>query len=303
MIKTAKVFLPAIFFFGFLQIAQAQDGEREMFERMRRSVVSVVSYNKQGDIIGQGVGFFVNEVGDLFARRRNFPTGTHKSEIKTIDGKAYPIIGVAQDYVEVDLIRVWVKAPMGIFKPLSGTQTVPTAGERVVVLTAAKAPEQGIIEGAITEIQESENGRMIRISGSLPEYSNGSPVINMRGDVIGIAIFLRPGEQSFAANGGEKIRDWAVEYMQGQKPINDPPRKRVMPNYPYGARPVGTQNTVRVQIVVNEKGDVAAARILSGHVLFHEPSIEAAYKWKFDPVIKDGKAVRFTGTIMFIFGQ
>lgn len=303
MIKTAKFFMSAIFFLGLLPTAHAQDEQREMFEKIRRSVVSVIAYNKKGDVIGQGVGFFVNEVGDLFTRRRIFPAGTHRSEVKTIEGKTYPIIGVAADYTEMDLIRVWVQAPMGTFKPLSGTQSVPTAGERVAVLTGAKTHEQGIIEGTIAEVQEEGSGRLIRVSGSLPQSSHGSPVMNMRGDVIGIAIFLNPDEQNFTANGGKKIRDWGAEYQKEQTLLGNP-KKRATPDYPYPARSVGTSGgVVRVQIIVNEKGDVVAARALSGHVLFQEPAKDAAYKWKFDPLIKDGRATRFIGTIAFIFGQ
>lgn len=49
------------------------------------------------------------------------------------------------------------------------------------------------------------------------------------------------------------------------------------------------------------KGDVVVARALSGHVELQDAAIQAAYRWKFDVLMKEGKAARFVGTISFTF--
>jgi len=77
---------------------------------------------------------------------------------------------------------------------------------------------------------------------------------------------------------------------------------RVNPVYPEAAKEKGLQGTVTVELVVDEAGKVADARVLkSTDPVFDAPSLEAVRQWTFEPPLQEGKPVRarFAVTIAF----
>ena len=81
----------------------------------------------------------------------------------------------------------------------------------------------------------------------------------------------------------------------GQRPIY-----LAKPVYPKTAR-FRTGGTVKVEILIDEKGKVASAKVISGHPFFRGEAIRAASKSKFEPLIISGKAVKTRGIIVYNF--
>jgi TonB family protein len=75
--------------------------------------------------------------------------------------------------------------------------------------------------------------------------------------------------------------------------------KKPAPEYPPIARGARASGTVVVQIVVDEKGEVASAQAVSGHTLLHAPSVEAARKAKFTPTTLCGSPVKVSGIVTY----
>lgn len=61
------------------------------------------------------------------------------------------------------------------------------------------------------------------------------------------------------------------------------------------------EGQVLVEILVDEKGKVSCARVVSGHPLLVASAIDAAKDWTFRPVKQDGKKVSFYGHLSFHF--
>lgn len=78
---------------------------------------------------------------------------------------------------------------------------------------------------------------------------------------------------------------------------------RVMPPYPPVAKAARASGTVVVEVLVDEKGSVCCARIISGHPLLQAAAKQAALKWKFAPLDAFGHPVKMIGTIAFHFGR
>jgi protein TonB len=76
---------------------------------------------------------------------------------------------------------------------------------------------------------------------------------------------------------------------------------KVQPEYPAIARQAAQSGTVTVEVSINEKGDVVAARAVGGPQLLRESSVSASRRWKFRPSLRDGKPVSSTTTIVFNF--
>lgn len=77
--------------------------------------------------------------------------------------------------------------------------------------------------------------------------------------------------------------------------------KQVTPVYPPVARNMRTSGIVRVEIIVDEKGDVAEVLKTSGPALLLSAARDAIKKWTFRPFTRDGHSVRASGYINFNF--
>jgi len=76
---------------------------------------------------------------------------------------------------------------------------------------------------------------------------------------------------------------------------NQPP-----PVYPAAAKTMRTSGTVRVDVTVDEKGDVIVDKT-TGPTLLQNAAKDAIKKWKFKPFVRDGQPVKATGFVSFNF--
>jgi TonB family protein len=75
----------------------------------------------------------------------------------------------------------------------------------------------------------------------------------------------------------------------------------VNPQYPPAAKAVRASGEVKVQVTVDENGNVSSARAISGHILLKSASESAARALKFKPTVRSGQKVKVTGVIVYIF--
>jgi TonB family protein len=75
--------------------------------------------------------------------------------------------------------------------------------------------------------------------------------------------------------------------------------KKVQPEYPPAAKQLNVSGSQEVQITVSAAGDVEDAKVLKGNAMFTMASTNAVKQWKFQPLVKDGAAQRFTTVIIF----
>ena len=80
-----------------------------------------------------------------------------------------------------------------------------------------------------------------------------------------------------------------------------PPRRFGNPAYPADALAAGVDGIVVAEILVNDAGVVADARVLKSVPPLDEAALKAVREWRYDPTIVDGKAVpvRMTVTVSF----
>jgi TonB family protein len=77
--------------------------------------------------------------------------------------------------------------------------------------------------------------------------------------------------------------------------------RRVTPFYPAFAKAARVSGSVKVQIVINEQGEVTEAETVSGHPMLHLPSLRAARQWKFAPSLLEDRPVKVQGDVTFNF--
>jgi len=77
--------------------------------------------------------------------------------------------------------------------------------------------------------------------------------------------------------------------------------QKVNPTYPIAAKTVRQTGVVKVELVIDEQGLVAAVQKTSGPAMLQGAAKDAVKKWKFKPFLRDGQPVRATGFVSFNF--
>lgn len=83
--------------------------------------------------------------------------------------------------------------------------------------------------------------------------------------------------------------------------LNGKAIKLVMPPYPPIAKSAHASGEVRVQVVVDEEGNVILAAAESGHPLLHAAAVMAARQSKFTPTKLAGQPVKVRGEVVYNF--
>jgi TonB family protein len=83
--------------------------------------------------------------------------------------------------------------------------------------------------------------------------------------------------------------------------VNNMAVNLVQPPYSALARSAKASGEVRVQVLIDENGNVAEARALSGHVLLQNAAVQAARASRFTPTEVSGQRVKVRGVIKYEF--
>jgi len=160
-----------------------------IIKRIEPSTIIVFTYDNKGEFLKLGSGFFISQNGDIITNYHVLQ-GASSAEIKTSDGKTYPITYIVAEDEQSDIIRLSVDISSKYVHPLSLSTTVPEVGERILVYGSPLGLEKTVSDGIISAIREVPGyGKLIQITAPISPGSSGSPVLNMKGEVIGIATF------------------------------------------------------------------------------------------------------------------
>jgi tetratricopeptide (TPR) repeat protein len=161
-----------------------------LIKKVESSIVVVVTYSKEGNMLGQGTGFFVDEEGDVITNSHVLHEAS-RAVIITTDGKEYPIQKILAEDKEGDLIRVSVEISKEAARPLPVSARIPEVGERVIVIGTPLGLDKTVSDGIVSAVRDIPAfGKIIQLTAPISPGSSGSPVINMKGEVIGIATFF-----------------------------------------------------------------------------------------------------------------
>ena len=186
-----KMNLPLICFLFVVLASQAfaEVNLADLVKEIQSSIVTVITYDKKGKFAGQGSGFFIDRKGHLITNYHVIK-GSYTAEVRTYDGNTYPVKVVLSENEKMDLIKLSVDIREASFKWLAVKSTLPAIAERIVVIGSPMGLEQTVSEGIVSGVREIPNrGKVLQISASISSGSSGSPVVNMKGQVVGVVSF------------------------------------------------------------------------------------------------------------------
>src|SRR5215831_11491735 len=175
--------------------ALSQDQLPDLVRRIKPSAVAVETFDARGEKLTRGSGFFIDV--DRIVTNRHVIEGAYRAEVHLNSGRAYQVKSVAAVDAEGDLALLNIDAPANLSRPLSIDRTSPQEGESVVVIGNPFGLEGSATNGIVSAVRDIPGfGRIIQITAPISPGSSGSPVVNMQGQVIGVATLQITGGQS-----------------------------------------------------------------------------------------------------------
>ncbi|HEX7296786.1 MAG TPA: trypsin-like peptidase domain-containing protein [Pyrinomonadaceae bacterium] len=167
----------------------------ELVRRIKPSAVAIETYDVRGEKLSRGSGFFIDL--DRIVTNRHVLDGAYRAEVHSSTGTIYPVKSVLAVDAEGDIALLKVDAPASGIRPLPIEKTTPQEGESVVVIGNPLGLEGSVTNGIVSAVRDIPTfGRIIQITAPISSGSSGSPVVNMQGQVIGIATLQITGGQS-----------------------------------------------------------------------------------------------------------
>jgi tetratricopeptide (TPR) repeat protein len=178
-----------------LSLLQAQDQLPELVRRIKPSAVAIETFDARNEKLSRGSGFFIDF--DRVVTNRHVIDNAFRAEVHSYNGTVYPVKGVIAVDAEGDLALLRIDAPPGQVRPLVLDRTSPQEGESVVVIGNPLGLEGSVTNGIVSAVRDIPTfGRIIQITAPISPGSSGSPVVNMHGQVIGVATLQVTGGQS-----------------------------------------------------------------------------------------------------------
>jgi tetratricopeptide (TPR) repeat protein len=181
-----QLLLLAVGLFSFPQ-TQAQESLPELVKRVKPTVVAIATYDADGEAVMTGSGFFLRPgevVTNLHVIR-----GAKRCEVKTLDGKGkvFAVTGTLAVDEEGDLALLSVDMPRERPRASEIATALPDEGESIFVIGNPLKLEGSVTDGIVSAVREVPNvGKIIQITAPISHGNSGSPVFNLRGQVIGV---------------------------------------------------------------------------------------------------------------------
>ena len=181
-----QLLLLAVSLFSFQQ-THAQESLPDLVKRVKPAVVAIATYDAVGEPVMTGSGFFLRP-GEVITNLHVI-RGAKRCEVKTLDGKGkvFPVAGTLAIDEEGDLALLSVEMPRERPRASEIAEALPDEGESIFVIGNPLKLEGSVTNGIVSAVREVPNvGKIIQITAPISHGNSGSPVFNLKGQVIGV---------------------------------------------------------------------------------------------------------------------
>ena len=169
--------------------------ESELFNKTVPAIVVVYSFDKNNELMGQGTGFLLTKTG-IIATNFHVIDGSYSLRVAFTNGEKYDVkeIVAKDEHRDIAILNV-----NGFDLPIIklGNSNNISIGEKVIAignpLGLSNTLSSGIISGIRTDL---EDYKLIQTTTPISPGSSGGPLLNMKGEVIGITTMYLKGGQN-----------------------------------------------------------------------------------------------------------
>jgi tetratricopeptide (TPR) repeat protein len=185
-----QFFLFSCLLLAFPFSAKADNNLVELVKKTKPAVVLIQTFDKDNKPIGQGSGFFVNNKGHIVTNHHVIE-GAYRATVKTLSGMEYPVEGIIAKNADADIVKLVVNIPDANIIFLNLSEIMPSEGQDIVVIGNPLGLESTVSTGIVSAVRDIPAfGKILQITAPISPGSSGSPVINSKGEVIGIATLV-----------------------------------------------------------------------------------------------------------------
>jgi serine protease Do len=205
-------------------VAQQAQDLTALARRAKHSVVALEILDRFGRKVGTGTGFFIDPEG-LIVTNRHVIEGGSRARAVLANRQTLDVTGVvAADEVN-DLAIVKVESGSYPALPLGDSSGIE-AGLEIVVLGSPLGLAGSLTEGIVSAVRSEGNlpewhqAPVLQIDAAISPGSSGSPVMNLEGEVVGVAV----SQAVFGQNLNFAVPSAAVRELMGAIDLGAPPR-------------------------------------------------------------------------------
>ena len=191
---------------------------KALAKNARPAVMLLVVSDANGKEIATGTGFLVSSDGKLVTNHHVIENAS-SAVAKAENGGLFPVEGVLADDPKNDLVLLKLKCKDLPFLSFGNNEKIEV-GTRIAVIGSPLGLEGTLSEGIVSGERELMGDvKRLQISAAISPGSSGSPVMNAKGDVVGIAASLLTGGQ--ALNFAVPV-EYGVQLLAKAKPSSVP---------------------------------------------------------------------------------
>jgi len=158
------------------------------------STVLLVMEDANGQPLSLGSGFFVRD--DEIASNLHVVEGAARGYAKLVGQKAkYDIEGITAIDSERDLVVIKISGVHAPTLNLGSSDTIQV-GESIYAVGNPQGLEGTFSQGIISSVREIGTDKLLQITAPISPGSSGGPVLNSKGEVIGVSVATFRGGQN-----------------------------------------------------------------------------------------------------------
>lgn len=159
----------------------------ELVKKIKPAVVLIETYDISNNPLRQGSGFFINKKGVLITNHHVIE-GAYSATIKTSSGDIFQVENIVAADMDIDIAKLAAKITKGKIQFLHLSSSLPSVGEDVIVVGNPLGLESTVSTGIVSAVRKIlRYGDFIQITAPISPGSSGGPVVNSKGEVVGIA--------------------------------------------------------------------------------------------------------------------
>jgi S1-C subfamily serine protease len=180
----------ALFVLSSLAWGAPQDIARSMFPK----TVMIITQDQQGRPLAIGSGFVLKP--GFIVSNLHVVEGAGNGFVKFInDGRKYKILGVAAKEELRDLVILPVEG-VSMQGPLLSQRASVEVGETVFAIGNPRGLEGTFSQGIVSSVRSLDDFTLLQITAPISPGSSGGPIVDDKGQVVGVAVATFRGGQN-----------------------------------------------------------------------------------------------------------
>lgn len=155
----------------------------KIYETIEPAVVEIQTFDKNGNKLKLGTGFFINGQGEIITNFHVIDGAA--SVIVVCDSVTYDVTKVVDYNIDVDLAKLSIETKNNMWLQLEEGETL--TGEHVYALGSSLGLTNTFSDGIVSNANFVLDGiKYIQTTAPISSGNSGGPLVNVRGKVVGV---------------------------------------------------------------------------------------------------------------------